>query len=83
MRPWRRSWRRQNTPWCWPTLWRTVIIPLSRQVERFLAPGGTFLCSGIIDTRAGEVAAALERNGLTVLERWERKGWVALAARMA
>ena len=60
-----------------------VIIPLSRQVERFLAPGGTFLCSGIIDTRAGEVAAALERNGLTVLERWERKGWVALAARMA
>ena len=59
-----------------------VIIPLSGKAGRFLKKGGTFLCSGIIDSRAGEVAAALERNGLTLLERWERKGWVALAARM-
>ena len=59
-----------------------VIIPLSGKAGRLLKKGGTFLCSGIIDSRAGEVAAALERNGLTLLERWERKGWVALAARM-
>ncbi len=59
-----------------------VIIPLSGKAGRFLKKGGTFLCSGIIDSRAGEVAAALARNGLTLLERWERKGWVALAARM-
>ena len=58
-----------------------VIIPLSREVRRFLTPGGVFLCSGIIDTRAEEVVAALQRNGLTLIGRWERKGWVALAAR--
>ncbi len=58
-----------------------VIIPLSREVRRFLTPGGVFLCSGIIDTRAEEVVSALQRNGLTLIGRWERKGWVALAAR--
>lgn len=58
-----------------------VIIPLSAQVHRFLAPGGTFLCSGIIDSRADEVADALEKNGLEILERLERDGWCALAAR--
>lgn len=57
-----------------------VIIPLSAQVERFLAPDGVFICSGIIDTRAEEVAAALKGNGLTILERAEKDGWCALAA---
>ena len=41
-----------------------VIIGLSGQVRPFLKEGGLFLCSGIIDTRAGEVEAALERVGL-------------------
>ena len=59
-----------------------VIIPLSAWVRDFLAPDGTFLCSGIIDTRADEVRAALAHNGLTVLERWEQNGWVAFAARL-
>ena len=57
-----------------------VIIPLSAQVERYLAPGGAFLCSGIIDTRADEVQGALEKNGLRILERLERDGWCAFAA---
>ena len=59
-----------------------VIIPLSAQVHRFLAPGGVFLCSGIIDTRADEVRAALERNGLEVIGRREQNGWVAFDARL-
>ena len=58
-----------------------VIIPLSAQVGRLLAPDGVFLCSGIIDTRADEVAAALERSGLRVFQRRELNGWVALCAR--
>ena len=33
-----------------------VIIPLSAQVPALLAEDGVFLCSGIIDTRAHEVA---------------------------
>lgn len=57
-----------------------VIIPLSGQVERYLAPGGVFLCSGIIDTRADEVEGALKQNGLYIFRRLERDGWCALAA---
>lgn len=59
-----------------------VIIPLSAFAGRFSAPGGLFLCSGVIDTRAAEVEAALKKNGMTVLERLERDGWCAFAARM-
>ena len=58
-----------------------VIIPLSARAGEFMDEGAVFLCSGIIDTRADEVAAALERNGLHVFCRREQKGWVSLAAR--
>ena len=58
-----------------------VIIPLSAQVPALLAEGGTFLCSGIIDTRADEVIAAIERNGLTIIKRRDKSGWVALEAK--
>lgn len=58
-----------------------VIIPLSAAAGAFLDEGAVFLCSGIIDTRADEVAAALEKNGLHVFKRREQKGWVSLAAR--
>ena len=57
-----------------------VIIPLAPVVPALLAEGGTFLCSGIIDKRGDEVAAALERSGLKVIQRFEKNGWIALAA---
>ena len=57
-----------------------VIIPLAPVVPALLAEGGTFLCSGIIDKRGDEVAAALEQNGLKVIQRFEKNGWIALAA---
>ena len=60
-----------------------VIIPLSAKAGQFLTGDGWFLCSGIIDPRADEVAAALARNGLTVTERRERAGWVSFTARRA
>ena len=60
-----------------------VIIPLSAQVPALLEEDGVFLCSGIIDTRADEVAAALERNGLHITRRREKNGWVALEAALA
>ncbi len=56
-----------------------VIIPLSAFAGRFSAPGGIFLCSGVIDARADEVETALKRNGMTVLKRLERDGWAAFA----
>ena len=59
-----------------------VIIPLAPVVPRLLAEEGTFLCSGIIDTRADEVAAALKEAGLQVTRRREKNGWVALEAKV-
>lgn len=59
-----------------------VIIPLSTMVPALLDAGGTFICSGIIDTRASEVAHALKKNGLRITRKDEKDGWVALHAQM-
>ena len=50
-------------------------------VPRLLKEDGVFLCSGIIDTRGDEVAAALEAAGLHVIRRREKIGWIALEAK--
>lgn len=60
-----------------------VIIPLSAHANELMTDNGVFLCSGVIDTRADEVGAALTQNGLTILARTERDGWVSFAARRA
>lgn len=57
-----------------------VVIQLTRDVPRYLAPGGVYLMSGIIDDREAEVRAALEPH-FELLGRLEERGWVALAAR--
>lgn len=54
-----------------------VIIPLSAFAGEFMAPDGYFICSGIIDTRSDEVAAALKKNGFTIIEKKEKNGWCA------
>ncbi len=60
-----------------------VIIPLSGMVGELLEENGVFLCSGIIDTRADEVAAAITASGLVIIEKREQSGWVAYIARQA
>ena len=57
-----------------------VIIPLAPQVPGLLAGGGVFLCSGVLDTRAHEVAGAGHRGGLAGTREREKNGWVALEA---
>ncbi len=52
-----------------------VIIPLAPHVPAFLAENGAFVCSGIIDGREDEVAAALEKAGLTVREHHHKDEW--------
>ena len=59
-----------------------VIIPLAPQVPGLLEKDGIFLCSGIIDTRAHEVEAALRQVGLTLTQKREKNGWVALEAKL-
>lgn len=50
-------------------------------VRQFLKPGGLFLCSGIIDTRAGEVADALRQNGWEIETTRSGEGWYSYACR--
>ena len=54
-----------------------VIIALAPRVRGLLSSGGTFLCSGIIEGRADEVAKALAAGGVEVRERREDNGWYA------
>ena len=54
-----------------------VIIGLAPMVRSMLAPGGLFLCSGIIDTRAEEVADKLREAGLVIEETRSAEGWFA------
>ena len=54
-----------------------VIIGLAPMVRSLLGEQGVFLCSGIIDDRAEEVAQALRQAGLTILESRDADGWFA------
>ena len=57
-----------------------VIIAIAPFVPEWLAPGGTFICSGIIEGRQNEVVLALERAGLTVTEHHKSEEWHCLTA---
>ena len=57
-----------------------VILALAPMVPGLLRPDGTFICSGIIDARADEVAKGLADAGLTVRGRHQENGWVCLTA---
>ena len=58
-----------------------VIIALAPQVRPLLKEGGLFLCSGIIDDRAGEVADALRAAGWEILEERSSEGWFSYLCR--
>ena len=58
-----------------------VIIPLAPVVPRLLKEDGVFLCSGIIDTRAEEVADALRQNGWEIETTRSGEGWYSYACR--
>ena len=58
-----------------------VIIGISPQVRPFLKEGGLFLCSGIIDDRADEVADHLRRDGWEILETHTSEGWFSFLCR--
>ena len=52
-----------------------VIIPLSAFAGDYLAPDGVFICSGIIEGRQDEVAAALRANGFLIIEHHFEEEW--------
>ena len=58
-----------------------VIKGLAPLVRSMLAPGGWFLCSGIIDDRAEEVADCLRANGWEIVETRSAEGWFSYLCR--
>ena len=57
-----------------------VLVPLAGALRDELRPGGRVLASGIFIDREGEVQAAFEAAGLTVVGRSDEGDWVALEA---
>ncbi len=58
-----------------------VVILLSQDAPDFLASGGVYVISGIIDSRERDVLDALAGR-FQVVERREDRGWVAMALRL-
>ena len=58
-----------------------VIIALAPAVRPLLKPEGVFICSGIIDDRAEEVAEQLRAAGLEILESRQSEGWFSYTCR--
>lgn len=58
-----------------------VIIGLAPMVRALLSETGVFLCSGIIDDRADEVADKLRQAGLEIIKTRSAEGWYAYTCR--
>ena len=58
-----------------------VIIGLSPVLPGFMTENTTLICSGILDTRLGDVTAALEKAGLTITEIKQKEDWRCVVAR--
>ncbi len=57
-----------------------AIIMLSGDIEKFMDKNTVYIMSGIIDTREQDVLDRLPED-LEIIERFEEKGWICLAAR--
>lgn len=60
-----------------------AILSLAPAIPGLLAEGGTFIASGIIDTRKDEVIAGLQAAGLEVVAVHEKRGWECIVCRAA
>ena len=58
-----------------------IIIALASQVRYYMKEDALFLCSGIIDTRAEEVADKLRAEGLEITQTRSGEGWFAYTCR--
>lgn len=60
-----------------------VIVSLLRGIPKILNPGGTFICSGMIDKNTHRVEKRMAETGFDILEIMQKEGWVAIAAKPA
>ncbi len=57
-----------------------AVMMLSKTIPQFLKKGGTYITSGIIDTRKDEVVKCLEDIGFIITKVHEKNGWVCIEA---
>ena len=58
-----------------------VIIGLAPTLPQFMDEGSTLICSGILDTRLGDVLAALSQAGLEVVCTRAKEDWRCVVAK--
>ena len=58
-----------------------VIIGLAPVLPAFMGGETVLICSGILDTRLGDVTAALEKAGLTVIATRAKEEWRCVSAK--
>ena len=58
-----------------------VIIGLAPVLPNFLGENTTLLCSGILDTRLGDVTAALQKAGIEIVRTKAKEDWRSICAR--
>ena len=58
-----------------------VIVSLAPFVPQFLGEESTLICSGILDSRLGDVVAALEEAGLSVTSIHAQEDWRCVCAK--
>ena len=56
-----------------------VIIALLPTVKKLIAPGGTFVCSGIIDERFDDVIEAMKKENIAPSSVSRAGGWAAMS----
>jgi ribosomal protein L11 methyltransferase len=62
---------------------KVIVEMMQEGLATRLHPGGRLITAGIIADQTSEVIAALERGGLTAIERQQREDWVCLVANRA
>lgn len=58
-----------------------VIIALLPTVKKLIAPGGVFICSGIIKERLNDVTEAMDKENVSVDSICEQDGWASVTCK--
>ena len=58
-----------------------VIVPLTDHIRPFLKKDGIYITSGILAEKAGDVEAALMKNGFTIIEKNVMGEWVSFVTK--